>query len=88
MKVTQEQVDQYVTETLQPLADELMEYAKGRNVPAPDFYIACVCITREMLVRIGSRKAELLAEELNGILGAWCTEELRFRMGETKDVAE
>jgi hypothetical protein len=41
-----------------------------------------------MLVRIGGRKAELLVEELNGILGAWCTEELRFRMEETKDVAE
>jgi hypothetical protein len=88
MQVTQEQVDQYVAETLQPLADELTEYSKGKNIPAPDFYMACVGITREMLVRIGGRKAELLVEELNGILGAWCTEELRFRMEETKDVAE
>ncbi len=88
MKVTQEQVDKYVTETLQPLADELTEYAKAKNIPAPDFYMACIGITRGMLERIGGRKAELLVEELNGILSAWCTEELRFRMEETKDVAE
>jgi len=82
MKVTQEQVDQYVAETLQPLVDELTVYAKGKNIPAPDFYMACIGITLAKLVRIGGRKAEILASELGDIANEWCTEELRMRMGE------
>ncbi len=88
MNVTQEQVDQYVAETLQPLADELTEYAKAKNIPAPDFYMACVGITRATLARVGWCNTESLMDELNDVLSAWATEELRIRMEETKDVAE
>jgi hypothetical protein len=82
MNVTQEQVDKYVTETLQPLADELAEYAKGKKIPAPDFYMACFGTTRAIISKFGGRKAELLVDELNDIISVWATEELRSRMEE------
>jgi hypothetical protein len=82
MKVTQEQVNKYVDETLQPLADELAEYAKGKKIPAPDFYMACVGTTRAIVSNFGGRKAELLVDELNNILSVWATEELRSRLEE------
>ena len=80
MIITQEQVNKYVEESLQPLSDDLTDYAKGKNIPPPDFYMACAGITRCTLERIGTPKSKKVLKELDGILGAWCTEELRMRM--------
>lgn len=80
MIVTQEQVDQYVAETLQPLADELLEYAKGKNIHAPDFYLSCLSITKHALDKFGGRKSKILAEALRDIGSEWATEEVRQRM--------
>ena len=81
MKVTQEQVDQYVAETLQPLTNELLEYAKGKKIPPSDFYLACISLTKYVFDNMdGGRKAELLASELGDIANEWCTQELRMRM--------
>lgn len=85
MKVTQEQVDQYVAETLQPLTNELLEFAKGKKIPPSDFYLSCLSLTKHMFESMdGGRKAELLAKELGDLANDWCTEELRMRMEESE----
>jgi hypothetical protein len=84
MIVTQEQVDQYVTETLQPLVNELLEFAKGKNIPPTDFYLVCIALIGHVLGDIGDRKADLLREELSELGSAWATEELRRRMESEK----
>jgi hypothetical protein len=84
MIVTQEQVDQYVTETLQPLVNELLEFARGKNIPPTDFYLVCIALIRNVLEDIGGRKAVLMSEELSELGSAWTTEELRRRMESEK----
>lgn len=84
MIVTQEQVDQYVTETIQPLTDELLEYAQSKNIRAPDFYLSCLSITKHILDKFGGCKSKLLVEALRDISSEWATEEVRQRMEEAK----
>ena len=84
MKVTQEQVDKYVAETLQPLVNELLEFAKGKKIPPPDFYLVCIALIRNVLEDIGGSKAVFMSEELGGLANDWATEELRDRMESEK----
>lgn len=84
MIVTQEQVDKYTTETLQPLTDELLEYAQSKKIPPTDFYLACLSITKHILDKFGGRKHKILVEVLGDIGSEWITEELRMRMEEAK----
>ena len=84
MNVTQEQVDQYVAETLQPLTDELVEYAKGKKIPAPDFYIACLTLIMDALERSFGSQAERMSKELRSLGSELVAEEIIKRMKETK----
>jgi len=84
MKVTQEQVDKYVDETLQPLAEDLIKYAKGKNIPAPDFYLACMSLTVCALENSSGSQVERTRKELFGLANEWVTETLRERMEEVK----
>jgi len=83
-KVTQEQVDQYVAETLQPLVNELLEFAKGKKIPPTDFYLACISLTKHALENSSGSQVEDAREELGYIANEWCTQELRLRMEESK----
>jgi hypothetical protein len=82
MKVTQEQVDKYVAETLQPLVDELVEYAKGKNIPAGDFYLACMSLTVSALEHTSGSQVERTRKELFGLTNGWVIDTLRERMEE------
>ena len=84
MKVTQEQVDQYVADTLQPLVDALVEYAQGKKLPAPDFYIACLTLTMDALERSSGSQAERVSKELRSLGSELVVEEIIKRMGENK----
>lgn len=82
MIVTQEQVDKYVAETLQPLTDGLLEYAKVKKIPSTDFYLVCVFMTKYALDKMDGPRVEALSIELGNLASAWCTEEVRQRMEE------
>jgi hypothetical protein len=84
MKVTQEQVDQYVADTLQPLVNELIEFAKGKKIPPTDFYLACLSITKHALENSTGSQVERIRKELFELASEWVTDTLRLRMEETK----
>lgn len=45
-EVSQDMMDKYVSEEIQPLMDSLIEYAKSRGgIPPTTFYLACLSIT-------------------------------------------
>ena len=85
MDVTQEQVDQYTTETLQPLVNELLEFARSKKIPPTDFYIACLLLTKHALENSSGSQVEQMREDLRDIASEWCTEEIINRMNLTKE---
>ncbi len=88
MKVTQEQVDKYVDETLQTLVEDLIKYAKEKNIPATDFYLACASLTIHALDQSTGPKIESVRNELHGIMSEFVTEKARERMEEATPPTE
>ena len=82
MTVTQEQVNKYVDETLQPLVGDLIEYAKGTNIPAGDFYLACMSLTVCALENSSGSQVEHTRKELFGLANEWVKDIVRERMKE------
>jgi len=70
------------------LVNELLEFSKDKKIPPTDFYLACLFITKYALERGSGSKIERVREGLWELASEWCTQELRMRMEETKDVAE
>jgi hypothetical protein len=81
-KVSQEQVDKYVAETLQPLVGDLIEYAKGTNIPAGDFYLACASLTIHALEQSTGPKIKRVRNGLRDIMSEFVTETVGKRMEE------
>ncbi len=52
MTATQEQLDQYAAERIQPLADALMELSQSRGYNVNEYYQAVSFVTIQMLQRL------------------------------------